>query len=59
MRKFYYKFHSYAFRAEIIISLQAQIFKEKKKKERKYFLEKKGNGFFFNLKQVSLNSEEN
>ena len=30
-----------------------------KKKIGKYFLGKKGNGLFFNLKQVSLNSDEN
>ena len=34
-------------------------FFQKKKKIWKYFLWKKGNGLFFNLKQVSLNSDEN
>ena len=32
--------------------------KKKKKKIGKLFLEKKGNRLFFNLKQVSLNSDE-
>ena len=31
----------------------------KKKKKGKYFLGKKGNGLFINLKQISLNSDEN
>ena len=44
---------SYFFRTKI------RFFQKNNRKKGKYFVEKKGNGLFFNLKQVSLNSDEN
>ena len=59
MKKFWdFKFHSYAIRAEIFLSPHKRT-KIRFKKKGKYFLGNKGNRLFFNLKQVSLNSDEN